>query len=72
MCASRREHIAVWGAREAGPRPGRYLAVAVPRDSVSLTDASAAYFDLLSKHGSPVEISDREANGLDLKLTAVR
>jgi hypothetical protein len=45
---------------------------AVPRETASLTDATAAYFELLSKQGKPIEIRDREAEALDLKLLAVR
>jgi hypothetical protein len=44
----------------------------VPRETASLTDASAAYFELLSKQGKRIEIRDREAEALDLKLLAVR
>jgi len=55
-----------------GLRAGRYIAVAVPREGASLSDATADYFDLLSKHGRPVVIRDREAEALDLTLFAVR
>ncbi len=55
-----------------GLRAGRYIAVAVPREAASLTDVNAAYFELLSKGGKPVQIRDREADALDLKLFAVR
>ena len=49
-----------------GLRPGRYVAVAVPREAASLTDATAGYFELLAKHGKPIVIRDREAEALDL------
>jgi hypothetical protein len=55
-----------------GLRPGRYVAVAVPREAASLTGVPAAYFELLSKEGNPVQIREREANALDLKLFPVR
>jgi hypothetical protein len=55
-----------------GLRAGRYVAVAVPREAASLSDATADYFELLSKHGKPVSIRDREAESLDLTLFAVR
>ena len=67
----------VWAAANGryaveGLRAGRYMAVAVPRDAASLTDLNAAYFELLAKGGKPVQIRDREAEALDLKLFAVR
>jgi hypothetical protein len=56
----------------AGLRAGRYIAVAVPRDASSLSDATAGYFDLLAGQGTKVTIRDREADTLDLKVFAVR
>jgi hypothetical protein len=55
-----------------GLRPGRYIAAAVPRESASLSEATASYFEMLSKQGSAVEIRDREAEALNLKLVQVR
>ena len=55
-----------------GLRPGRYVAVAVPREAASLTDATAGYFELLAKHGKPIVIRDREAEALDLTVFSVR
>jgi Carboxypeptidase regulatory-like domain len=55
-----------------GLRPGRYIAAAVPRDAASLSEATAAYFEMLSTQGSAVEIRDRDAGTLNLKLLAVR
>ncbi len=55
-----------------GLRPGRYIAVAVPREAASLTDVPAAFFELLSKEGKPVQIREREAEALDLTMFAVR
>jgi hypothetical protein len=55
-----------------GLRAGRYIAVAVPREAASLTDVPAAFFELLSKAGTPVQIREREADTLDLKLFPVK
>jgi hypothetical protein len=55
-----------------GLRAGRYMAAAVPRDGASLSEVTAAYFTLLATQGSPVEIRDREAGTLNLKLIALR
>jgi hypothetical protein len=55
-----------------GLRAGRYIAVAVPREAASLTDVPSAYFELLSKAGKPVQIRDREAEALDLKVFFLR
>jgi hypothetical protein len=55
-----------------GLRAGRYIAVAVPREAASLTDVPAAYFEMLSKAGKPVQIRDREAEALDLKVFFLR
>jgi hypothetical protein len=46
--------------------------VAVPREAASLTDVPAAYFEMLSKAGKPVQIRDREAEALDLKVFFLR
>jgi hypothetical protein len=48
------------------------MAVAVPRDAASLSEATSAYFELLASQGSAVDIRDREAEALNLKLSAVR
>ena len=55
-----------------GLRAGRYIAVAVPREAATLTDVPAAFFELLSKAGTPVQIREREADALDLKLFPVK
>lgn len=55
-----------------GLRPGRYIAVAVSRDVTSLSEVTSAYFEMLAGQGSAVEIRDREAGALNLKLVPVR
>lgn len=55
-----------------GLRAGRYIAVAVPREAASMADVPAAFFELLAKAGRPVQIREREAEALDLKMFAVR
>jgi Carboxypeptidase regulatory-like domain len=55
-----------------GLRPGRYIAVAVPRQAASLTDVTADYYELLARHGKPIAIRDREAEALDLTVFSVR
>jgi hypothetical protein len=58
--------------RVTGVRPGRYLAIAVPRDGVSPADLTSAYLDRLEKHATPVEIRGTESSTLDLRLTRLR
>jgi hypothetical protein len=58
--------------RVAGVRPGRYLAVAVPRDGTMLADLTSAFLDRLENRATPIEIRGRESATLNLRLTAVR
>jgi hypothetical protein len=54
-----------------GLRPGRYAAVALPRDEASLQNPSG-YFQALLGHATLVVLSDRESKTLNLKLTSLR
>lgn len=58
--------------RLEGLRPGRFLAVATFRDDALVLSTSAAYFEMLAKHGTPVTIDDGESKTLDLKRVAVQ
>ncbi|MGH9308296.1 MAG: hypothetical protein ACRD1U_02910, partial [Vicinamibacterales bacterium] len=58
--------------RAAGLRPGRYLAIAVPRADAFLADATPAYFELLARAATPVVIADGENKTVNLSVARVQ
>ena len=52
-----------------GLRAGRYLAVALLPGTGSLTGLTREYFDLVTRHATPVVVHDGEAVMLHLPLS---
>jgi hypothetical protein len=51
-------------------KPGRYLAMAVPRNTLTLS-AGPEYFKLLAEHATPVVLGDREQKTLNLQVVTL-
>lgn len=52
--------------------PGRYLAVALPRDEASTGGARESFFELLVPHATSFTIGEAEKQTLNLKLVSLR
>ena len=57
--------------RVPGLMPGRYFAIALPRDRMNLTsNADAEMFELLSKEATAIVVGDDEQRQVDLRVAA--
>jgi hypothetical protein len=58
--------------RVEGLRAGRYLALAVPPDGLTVADATTGFFDAVAKLATPVVIRAAESKTLDLTLSLLK